>query len=106
MFTEADVAALRTVTDLRQAGVMDATSELALARALGQAMAGLSEPQMTLLRNQIGNQITATGRPDTEAASAALARAELSRLTLAGTGIRRGRDRAATHPGRLTAEHI
>lgn len=73
VFTEADVAALRTVTDLRQAGVTDATSELALARALGQAMAGLSESQMTLLRNQV----TATGRSDTEAASATLARAEL-----------------------------
>lgn len=75
VFADADVAALRTMAGLREAGITDSTSELALARAVGQAMARLSESQVALLRKLATAEPGASRDPEA-AAGSALAAAE------------------------------
>jgi adenylate cyclase len=49
-FTEADVAALRTASELIDLGIADQDTILVMARAMGQAMARLAEAQLGVLR--------------------------------------------------------
>jgi adenylate cyclase len=53
VFTDADVDALRAVVGLRNAGVGDVGVELSLTRAMGQAMARLTEWQVGMLRELV-----------------------------------------------------
>ncbi|GAA5168222.1 adenylate/guanylate cyclase domain-containing protein [Pseudonocardia eucalypti] len=53
VFTDADIEALRTVTELHDAGLADHQTELALVRSMGQAMARLTEWQVGLMREMV-----------------------------------------------------
>ena len=53
VFTDADVDALRSVTAMHDAGQIDASLEFALSRAIGQAMARLTEWQVDMLRRRV-----------------------------------------------------
>jgi adenylate cyclase len=64
VFTDADVDALRTVTGLHDAGVADLNVELALTRAVGQAMARLTEWQVEMLRELVAARMTDSGDAD------------------------------------------
>jgi adenylate cyclase len=53
VFTDADVEALREVTELQDTGLVDSGIEVALTRAMGQAMARLTEWQVSMLRELV-----------------------------------------------------
>ena len=53
VFTDADVDALRIVTGMHDTGLADESLEFALSRALGQAMARLTEWQVDMLRRRV-----------------------------------------------------
>ncbi len=69
VFTDADVDALRTVTGLRDSGVIDAASELGLTRALSQALAGLADFQLEILERIVADHVAEAD--DREAVNAA-----------------------------------
>lgn len=74
VFTDADVEALQIVAGLDESGVTDATTELALTRALSQAMARLTEWQVDILHNL--DMADAPDSADQEDAAGGLAFAE------------------------------
>ncbi|MFD4180320.1 adenylate/guanylate cyclase domain-containing protein [Rhodococcus sp. NPDC058514] len=61
MFTDADVAALRSITSLVDAGIIDAELEVPVTRALGQSFARLAEWQLGLLNSHILERVRRTG---------------------------------------------
>ncbi|MFD4366819.1 adenylate/guanylate cyclase domain-containing protein [Rhodococcus sp. NPDC058521] len=58
MFTDADVAALRSIIRLVDQGAIDPTNEVSSARALGQTMARLAEWQVSMISSHIVEQLT------------------------------------------------
>ena len=53
VFTDNDIAALRTIADLVQLGVVDPAEEVSLSRSLGQSMARLAEWQTAVVRDVV-----------------------------------------------------
>jgi len=64
VFTDADVDALRMVTAMHDAGLADVSLEFALTRALGQAMARLTEWQVDMLRRRLLDGATDPSRAE------------------------------------------
>ncbi|HEY2097582.1 MAG TPA: adenylate/guanylate cyclase domain-containing protein [Pseudonocardia sp.] len=75
VFTDADVDALRAVAGLRNAGVGDVGVELSLTRAMGQAMARLTEWQVGMLRELVVADADAADREVTTESGLAAAAA-------------------------------
>lgn len=71
-FTDADLEALRTFTELRDAGVVAPHAELALTRALGQTMARLAEWQVGILQEYVAAQGGADGELARQRAASSL----------------------------------
>ncbi len=61
VYTDDDVAALRTITGLVQDGTIDEGLHIAMVRTLGQAMARLAEWQVDLLTSRVLAEISAQG---------------------------------------------
>jgi adenylate cyclase len=72
-FTEADVAALAKVAELRTAGVLDEETVLRMVRAVGQTMARLAKWQVDILVETLTDPLEP---PDTEALGLVMADAE------------------------------
>ncbi|MFD1814630.1 adenylate/guanylate cyclase domain-containing protein [Rhodococcus gannanensis] len=57
MYTDADVDALRAITSLVDAGIIDPALEVSVTRALGQAFSRLAEWQLGLLNSHIADRV-------------------------------------------------
>lgn len=81
VFTDADVAAVRTFAALGASAAANEQSQIAAARTLGQAMARLAEWQADLLTREVGERIAAEGKDATAKSSADAAAQTISTLT-------------------------
>ncbi|MFF0815262.1 adenylate/guanylate cyclase domain-containing protein [Rhodococcus sp. NPDC003318] len=63
MFTDADVAALQTITSLVDRGIIDPQLEVSVTRALGQSFSRLAEWQLGLLNSHIVDRVHAQDHP-------------------------------------------
>ncbi|MGU3436137.1 adenylate/guanylate cyclase domain-containing protein [Actinomycetes bacterium M1A6_2h] len=57
MFTDADIEALRSITGLVDAGIIEPSMEVAIARTLGQSMSRLAEWQIGVVNNYVVTQL-------------------------------------------------
>lgn len=61
MFTDADVAALQSITSLVDRGIIDPDLEVSVTRALGQSFSRLAEWQLGLLNSHIVDRVRTNG---------------------------------------------
>lgn len=81
IFTDADVAAIRTFAALGPITATDEQSQVAAARSLGQAMARLAEWQADLLTRVVSEHIATAASTETAASSVEAATQTISTLT-------------------------